>query len=385
METWKYVWAQIQSDHSNCPVYAEDLTQQAKLHCPVNGNRIRARFSNLYGGEDAHLQEISFAVRKGGRGTAENVRPVTFGGKPDVVLKRGESTYCDVIDVEVCAGDELIFSMYFKEKTAVVSSISLFSQELLKTVQCQGNQCARIQPELFSGDEENTLYFLDSVEACSDEKVHTVVAFGDSITQQGHYTGALQKIFSERLPGKVSIYSCGIGGNRILHDTPQQDSYYQAFGKAGLERFEEDTFGREIKPDLIFILEGVNDISQPYYNAPLSELVTAREVTDGLRHYIDICQKYGVKTVLATILPFGNFSSGWNLQAETLRNEINQWIRGAEKCMAIVDLDSGVKATETPEKLAGEYDCGDGLHVNAEGGKRMAEMIYEKIKEFLPD
>ncbi len=379
MEQWKYIWAQVQSDHRNCPVKAEDTTQQIKMICPVNGEKIRFHFANYYGVQDVYLNEVSLTLIKHDRIENPIVKPLTFGGERSINLKMGEGIYCDELDEEIHQKDELVISIYLEKKTMVTSRTSFYSNLFVQTAIHKGNTCHFPVQKMFVCKPETTVYFLDAAEICSKEKICTVTAFGDSITQQGHWTGALQKLCEERTNGHISLYNCGIGGNRLLHDTPQQNIYFQAFGEAGQKRFEKHVFENSVKPDVICILEGVNDISHPCYIAPASETVTSKEIIDSYRNLLHVCRKHEVKTVIATILPFKNYSDGWNPLVERMRQELNEWIRNTKEFDAVVDGDAVMKDSKIPEMLAKAYDRCDGLHINEEGGRRMAQLFYDKL------
>lgn len=384
MEKWKYIWAQIQSDHRHFLVEAEDTTQQIKIFCPVNGEKIRLHFANYYGLKEICLKEVTVTLLHPDRKESDKISQITFGGEKSVNLKTGEEIYSDEVNMEIHHKDELVISLYLEKKTIVTSRNTFYSDLLVQTNLQKGNTCHNTSVSMeFPARSETTVFFLDAVEIYSAEKIYTVTAFGDSITQQGHWTGAFQKICEERTNGHISMHNCGIGGNRLLHDTPQQNVFFQAFGKAGLKRFENDVFKKDVRPDIICILEGVNDISHPNYIAPVSETVTTEEIIDSYVKLLQICRKYKVKTILATVLPFEKYTDGWNPQIEKKRQELNHWIRNTDEPDAVVDWDDVMKDDCIPEMLSEKYDRCDGLHINEAGGKRMAELLYEIIEKLV--
>ena len=76
----------------------------------------------------------------------------------------------------------------------------------------------------------------------------------------------------------------------------------------------------------------------------------------------------------ATITPFGG-NSYYNAARESVRQEVNDYIRTPGNFDAYIDMDAAVTDGGDPPKLRSTYDGGDGLHPSIFGHQKMADTV----------
>jgi lysophospholipase L1-like esterase len=145
------------------------------------------------------------------------------------------------------------------------------------------------------------------------------------------------------------------------------------FGPAGINRFEEDVFGSG-HVDIVFVMEGVNDISHPVDLKKPEEMPTADELIRGMKTLADIAHRHKARIYLCTILPFGG-SAAWNDKLESVRQQVNKWICRAGYADGFYDFELIISAENKGVRLDEGYHVGDYLHPNADGGKKIAAGI----------
>jgi lysophospholipase L1-like esterase len=192
-----------------------------------------------------------------------------------------------------------------------------------------------------------------------------------------YYCDALIDRLYNNYPGKITVVNRGLGGNRLLHDysaVPEMPSGGAVFGTAGSKRFYSDIYGSD-QPEYVFVLIGINDFTHPYALKHYNETVTVEEYRTGITQLIDIAHKNGSKIMIGTITPFKSEETDWFTLAEKLRQKSNEWIREQTLSDGVIDFDLAVRQSEKSELMIESCHIGDGLHPNAEGGRKMADAI----------
>lgn len=133
-------------------------------------------------------------------------------------------------------------------------------------------------------------------------------------------------------------------------------------------RFDEDVLAQ--KPAVVVIIAGVNDV---YQGRP------AQHVKDQLAAMYKRAQNAGIKVIAGSIIPYNTATPDQNARM----HEINDWIRAQAQIdprILFVDTRAAVAAPEHPDKL---ISSPDGLHPDAAGYKRMADVIGPAIQRAL--
>jgi len=133
-------------------------------------------------------------------------------------------------------------------------------------------------------------------------------------------------------------------------------------------RFEEDVIGK--RPAVVVIIAGVNDVYQGR-DATHVEI----ELTAMYRR----ARKAGIRIVAGSIIPYNTATAGQNARMHA----INDWIRrtcAADPTMRFVDTRAAVASGQSLDVLA---STPDGLHPDAAGYRKMADVIAPAIADLL--
>jgi lysophospholipase L1-like esterase len=133
-------------------------------------------------------------------------------------------------------------------------------------------------------------------------------------------------------------------------------------------RFEEDVVAR--KPAVVVIIAGVNDVYQGRQ---------VQHVKDELAAMYRRSRNAGIRVVAGTIIPYDTATPEQNARM----HEINDWIREqarGDSGVIFADTRAAVAARGQPDRLAGSPD---GLHPDAAGYRRMADVIGPAVERAL--
>jgi acyl-CoA thioesterase-1 len=186
-----------------------------------------------------------------------------------------------------------------------------------------------------------------------------VVFMGDSITEGwGMKATATSPARGEFFPGKPYI-NRGISGQT----TPQM-----------LVRFRQDVI--ELKPKVVLILAGTNDIAEN------TGKITLGEIGNNIASMSEIARANGIRVVLCSVLPASEFHWHKGLEPAPKIRALNAWIKeyAAKNGYGYVDYytsmansEGGLKAELSP----------DGVHPNAAGYALMAPLAEAGIAQAL--
>jgi lysophospholipase L1-like esterase len=127
----------------------------------------------------------------------------------------------------------------------------------------------------------------------------------------------------------------------------------------------------------MILLESINDIGMPGSSALPDQSVTAADIIAGMKQIIARAHAHGIRVIGGTLLPFGGtaYPGYYDAKAESKRQEVNRWIRGAHAVDVVVDFDAALRDPTRPEQLMAALDSGDHLHPNDSGYREMAETV----------
>ncbi|PNR94312.1 SGNH/GDSL hydrolase family protein [Petrotoga sp. 9PWA.NaAc.5.4] len=370
MNSWVSCWSYVPL-RIELPKHYQNLEEQMLLiKNNVNGQKIRVTLTNKYDSEEIEFEEIfignvysnSILVKEQGIDSLK----LNFKGNKSFLLKPGEKIISDEMDFFTECNEYIRLESRFKRKNrSSVSTGNFFIKDQDITL------VSNIKDDL----ENLYVQKVIKVEIETKEEIKTIVAFGDSITNDSKWTAPLTERLYKEYPGKITLVNSGIYGNRLLNDS--ESGYF--FGEAGLKRFEKDIFEEHNNVGLVVILEGINDIIHPLSGtAPVSEKVDAEKIIEALKLLIYKAHKNDSRILLGTITPFYNYNSVWNENEEKKRQKINKWIRNNNYSDGFIDFDMILRDPTEPRKLYYEYDSGDNLHLSIKGGKKVSESIDTK-------
>jgi lysophospholipase L1-like esterase len=194
---------------------------------------------------------------------------------------------------------------------------------------------------------------------------YTVAAMGDSLTDlKSPGGGKYLTYLAERCP--KSRFDCYGKGGQMVN---------QMRG-----RFARDVLNTPPTPDKprythVIVFGGVNDVCSDETAHRTNDKLTA-----DLRAMYDLAQQAGVHVVAITIAPWGGFKKYYNPRRAASTRKVNDWIK-TQVQQGSVDtvLESGpVLSCGDPERLCKPYAQPDGLHLNAQGHRKLADALFEQ-------
>ncbi len=350
----------------------------------LNGSAVRLVLSNKYSDTPARVTDLNLAVcNENGILDCDTIKPLTFGGRTETVLEAGEEKVSDVISYETRAGVHLAVSMYFPDEELLKSGSSLGTAEYGGyTLRSEIGNYTRVadmplnnETDAFvrqaGGDQAADAPLYRSLDVLTEEGCN-VAMLGDSITQMCYWYKPLTKRLYDAYPGKISTGNQGIGGSRMCYDSPA--AFFTMFGDASYKRFLDEVITISGLRYVMVALGG-NDLGIAGTDlAGMEEMLTMEQYQSACRTIVEAAHERGVKVYACTITPNVIQEKGNTWDREDLRREINQWIRATDLFDACIDFAEAVGQGELPG-LKPEFDFGDGCHLNAEGGKMVANSV----------
>lgn len=391
MEKWIPSWRYVPIDYNHQLGLFENVTQKCVFSNNLAGSALRVRFNNRYNQNVMRIANVSAAVRNRVTGRRSAWIDVTLNGNAAIELPADSAPYSDPISLTVTAEDDLLVNFYFGESTPLYSVVTTATGYSWQSSHHAGNYHetdalgftikSQIAPTLAA--EPYPLQFaagICEVAVLNDGSAKLIALFGDSITHMSYFSDPLSSLLYSRFPGQCAVVNCGIAGNRIAKPWPHSPMFPgegHQFGRAGKDRFEEDVYDGA-QPDIVFIMEGVNDCSHSLvFNEP--DVPTAQDIFDTLKNVAAQAKAHGSRVYAATISPFGAFGDSWRDGAEALRCGYNDLIRTGEGLDGWVDLDAALRDPDDPHRMQEGLHLGDGVHPNWAGGTKMARTAADTL------
>jgi lysophospholipase L1-like esterase len=368
------------------------------VHTTIGGSEVRVRLSNELSTAPLRIGAAHVALRQVGEAIQPATdRVLTFSGSTSITIPPGAPALSDPIPLPVPALSDLAVSIFLPDTVQgnTIHSSAFQTNYVSAPGDYTGAGVLPVQRAITSWP------FLTGVDVVSANLGASIVALGDSITDGSNtmrdtnhrWTDLLaQRLQSSRqslnpiggvigqlfpnLLGNTSILGVlnkGIGGNRLLRDPGEQPT----FGRAALARFDRDVLA-QAGVEYLIVLIGINDIGHPGTGTiPLSEAVTANDLITGYRQLIARAHEKGITVFGATLTPFEptTIANFYSPQKETVRQQVNQWIRNSGEFDAVIDFEAAVRDPAQPTRMLAAYDSGDHLHPNDAGMQAMANAI----------
>jgi lysophospholipase L1-like esterase len=344
------------------------------VHTSVGGNRIRVEFSNAFGKRSLRIGAAHIALA--GEGAAivlGSDHPLTFDGSPSIVIPPGALEMSDVVDLHFSPLSNLAISVYVPDQTGPATKHLLG----LHTTYISGPGNFVASPDMQTKWEATSYYWISGIDVEAAASAHTIVAFGDSITDgfQSKQNGNMQwpsqlaaRLQANPATEALAVANEGIGGNRVLHDA-------LPFGPNALARFDRDVLAQPGVKYMI-VLESINDLGFPHEKrgGHGAQEVTAKQLIAGLKQLIIRAHAHGIKVYGGTLTPYQG-ADYYSAEGEAKREAINQWIRTSGAFDGVIDFDKAVRNPQNPKRILPSYDSGDHLHPNDAGYKAMADAV----------
>lgn len=387
MSKWIPTWSYVPIDYGMDLVQLEDVSQRVLLRNNLDGEALRLRFNNRGGEEALTIEHAAVELVNRVNGRRSERYAVTVSGQERIVLPPDSRPWSDPVSVRVTAEDDLIVWLYFKEKTVARSACVTYTGKGWQSTHHKGNFHetealgytfkSELCPTLAADPNPNQYAAgVCAVSLLTDDEAKLIGLFGDSITQMSFFHDALLERLYRAYPGRCALINGGICGNRVQKPAPVLPEFPgggKQFGSAGRDRFFGDLC-EAAAPDVIFLLEGVNDCSHSLvFGEP--DVPTADDIYAALCDVIRQAQGLGCRVCVGTVPPFGGFGEPWRDGAEALRCAYNERIRAGDAADAVVDLDALMRDPNDAHRLRADLHLGDGVHPNWAGGELMAEAV----------
>jgi lysophospholipase L1-like esterase len=345
----------------------DDITVRNIVHTSVGGSDLRVRLSNAKGTKPVTFDQVFVGRQSAGAALVPGSnRRITFEGSPRVVIAPGTTVLSDPLDGRVRPQQNLAISIHVSGDSGALTAHNRSMQTTYKST--TGDHAADEDDSAFQ-TESSVWFWLDAVVVEAPKSTGTVATLGDSITAGvGTTMDANHRwpdVLADRFallptPAQLGVANEGISGNRVLSG----ESRPGGSGDAALVRLEQDLL---TKPgvETVLVHEGVNDIGAGS---------SAAEIIAGYRELIMKTRAHDVCIVGSTIMPFGG-SVYVDPEGETVRQEVNDFVRTSGEFDAVVDFDQAVRDPGDPTRLRPDFHDGDGLHPNDAGNAAMARAI----------
>jgi lysophospholipase L1-like esterase len=341
----------------------------------AGGAMVRVRLSNAFGATPMRIAAASIALeRQGAELTPGTLRVLSFAGRRSAVIPAGGGVTSDPVVLRVDPGTHLAVSLYLRARSGPVTQHTQAGQ--INWVAAGGRTLEQSARAFLLPTQ--SWYLLSGLDVLAPHRDRgAVVALGDSITDgvgspldaDARYPNDLARRFAARAGATLSVVDEGIGGNRVLDDTP-------CCGPGAVARFRRDVLSQPGVRDVI-LLEGINDIGQSQSRGALSAPhtpVSALQIVEGYERIIAMAHAAGVRVFGATLTPFRG-AHVWTPAGEAKREAVNAWIRSSGAFDGVIDFAAAVTDPGHPQRLAPVFDSGDHLHPDAAGYRAMARAV----------
>jgi lysophospholipase L1-like esterase len=348
------------------PPYRAETTVREVVRTSAAARSLRVRFSNEFSGTALRIGEAHVALAaEDGEIVPGSDHVLTFAGQHTVVIPPGAPFLSDPVDWPIPALAKLAVTVFYPDETQPPAH-TLYA---LNAWAAAGNQAdAQTLADAVAARSGNHFSEVDVVPQAGG---HTVVCFGDSITEGvaatvGAFRGWPDRL-AERLQANAatrgwSVVNAGIGSNRLLHDTPSVGA---------LARFDRDALAVPGVTKIILLI-GINDIQYSRRNP--SEAVGADEIIAAMAQLVTRAHARGVAMIGGTITAFEG-SSSYSPEGEAIRVKVNDWIRSSGVFDGVADFDRATRDPAHPGRLLDAADSGGHLHPNDAGYAMMGDAI----------
>ena len=359
-----------------------DQTVRQVVRLSGGGNKVRIRFTNEFGAAPVQIGGAHVALSgEDGAIKAGTDHVLTFGGRTSATILPGAPLLSDPVDMKVANLARLTISTYLPGQ---VDSCTCHATSMQAGWEAAGDHAGDVTLPDAKPMAQRAL--ISGVDVASAKPAHTIVAFGDSITdgvgssmnKNLRWPDQLADRLVKRGGAAVYVANEGISGNRVLGD---------GAGVSALARFDRDVLST---PGLAYVIvfEGINDIGIGY--APKTEgrpsffppnagpPPTAEDIIGAYRQMIARAHEKGVMVYGATIAPYEGALYA-SPEGNKVREEVNHWIRTGHGFDGVLDFDKAMRDPAHPTQIKPGFHMGDHLHGSDAGYAAVAKSIDLKL------
>ncbi|MEU4769825.1 SGNH/GDSL hydrolase family protein [Actinosynnema sp. NPDC023794] len=363
-----------------------DATLRQTARVTIGGDRLRLRFSNAFGGAVLPITAVTVARPLGGRAgvgsvVPGSVRPVTFHGRPGVVVPVGAQVVSDPLDFPVEPEANLTVTVFLADGQASDLVTSHPASRTTSHLLAGDHVAADDLPGATTTDH---WYFLSGIEVWSERAASAVVTLGDSLTDGRGSTTNGNDRWPDRLSARlrsrpatadVAVLNQGTGGNRVLSD---------GIGPSALARLDRDVLAQTGVAWLV-VFEGINDICTTGA-AAVAQKQVADDLCAAYEQIVVRAHAHGITVCGATLAPLGGNEAYDDPDGhrEAARQAVNEWIRTSGAFDEVLDFDAAARDPHDHRRLLAAYDDGDHLHMTPAGYQALADAVPLELFESRP-
>ena len=386
-QIWVATWGasqQIPEPSNELPLEdLRDTTVRQIFHLSIGGSALRVHVSNAFGTEALRFTSVHIAHPLSTSSPTidpSSDQPLTFAGKPGVLVPPGAEFISDPINLKVVPLSDIAVTFHLDIPPSRETS---HPGSRATTYFVHGD--ATGAATLIEPKHVDHWFQVSGIDVQVPQEAGAVVVLGDSITDgHGATTNGNDRwtdVLAARLQASpqtrnVGVSNQGIGGNNLLVD---------GLGPNALSRFDRDVLAPTGVRWLI-VFEGVNDLgglARTGEVPPADHAAQVERVLAAYRQIIERARTHNLRVLGATITPYvGSEYYHPSPTSEADRQAVNQWIRAAGHFDAVIDFDAVVRDPAHPDQLLPAFDSGDHLHPSPAGYKAMADSI--PLSAFLP-
>ena len=384
---WIQIWGQSHSALSLLYYPSMRKTFRLVMNSALSGEKMRLSISNTYGKNDVQIGGITVAkCDENGNVADKDFSVITFLGKSSFTIRKGERLCSDEVGFNLSVGEYYCISI-FVIKGDLTSGNLLDSAKLI-TVPGNYTMTPFIKNETRKRDSVITVAgkllgmhlpkpipLFDSVEILNSTDSSAIVVFGDSVSQQGFWTGPFEERIRKAYPGKYSFINKSVMGNRLLRDCSPIFPARGLYGKRATIRIKDDIYPYENISHVIFFM-GVNDVFEyASINALPSEKPDPKDICDAIKSITNDLHSRGMKVIIFNIPAFGSAPDATR-EKDAIRRVVNKWIESNQNLFdGYYDVAAAAADPEDDYRSKAEFIGGDKLHPNALGGRYLSGLV----------
>ncbi|MBN1757536.1 MAG: hypothetical protein JW863_04425 [Chitinispirillaceae bacterium] len=374
MKHWVGSWAcaPYNTTNQNNPRFDfDDKTLRQIVRVSIGGDTVRVKFSNITCSQPVIMKSVSIAASPDGTKSAvsgSTITKLTFEGDSSVTINAKSEVYSDPVAFGLEPGMRVAISIYYGQCRGT-DDMTFHYGSRTNSYYVSGNKTASVD---FSGASTIERWFtICGIDVLAPKSAVSVAVIGNSITDGSTLTGGLQNRWTDRFSeallkdtatDEVGVLNLGIGATLVTSPSNGAD--------AGVVRFGHDILG-QAGVHWVIIFYGVNDLAGGK---------SANDVINGFTTMVTAthARDTGIKVYGATITPFQGYSNTSYTSKESVRREVNNWIRSNDVYDGFIDFDKAVQNPNDTTRFQQTLQS-DWLHPNAEGHKVMGEYIDRKM------